>query len=403
MDSSTPQLDPCFTPRAAHTAQAAPAAPSPPVLLLADDLTGACDASVGFVHQGFTASVLLQDASAEQPPSTDVLASVTFTRGLSPEAARQKLLIHPLLRSFSGATIFHKVDSAGRGNPGVEMMTIAEQTGRDIILYAPAFPAAGRVVRNGQLHIADFSERNRVVDLFALVPPELRTRVEWIKIQSLESLRRTMMDANSAGRNLWICDAASEQDLDGLVGAVSGLSVRPLWSGSAGLAAAVARQCFVPHFGQTAKRSQTPRPGRTLVISGTEHAVTLAQFEHLAQSSVCLSLDAKVLPEFTCGCLQIDWAQVTPDAVRRFWQRLHNADQPPIASLLLTGGDTAAFVLEALGASSLRLGGELEPGIPWSLAVGGMVDGVLVVTKSGSFGIIDSLARCAELSQRMMG
>jgi uncharacterized protein YgbK (DUF1537 family) len=383
--------------------RAASAAACGRIVLLADDLTGACDASAGFVNQGFTASVLLRELLPEQAPATDLVAAVTYTRDLGPDATRQLLLNHPILRNFNSGNIFHKVDSAGRGNPGVEMTAIAAQAHCDAIVFAPAFPGAGRVVRNGQLHVVDFSRQNRHTDLLSLLPSSLRSQAELVPIQSVEFLHRKMEAANSVRRNLWICDAASEKDLDAIVEAASGLPLRILWSGSAGLAAAVARHCASSASGRTALRTPEPRPGRTLVVSGTDHAVTLAQFERLAVSVVRLSLDAAVVPDFACGCLQLDWARTTPGAVRGFWQRLHKADQPPITSLVLTGGDTAAFVLEALGASSLILGGELEQGIPWSRVVGGWADGALAITKSGGFGTVDSLTHCAQFSQRMKG
>jgi len=68
------------------------------------------------------------------------------------------------------------------------------------------------------------------------------------------------------------------------------------------------------------------------------------------------------------------------------------------AALVLTGGDTAAFVLRALGASSIALGGEVSPGLPWGIIEGGTADGCMVVTKSGGFGnrraLIDAFEFC---------
>jgi uncharacterized protein YgbK (DUF1537 family) len=68
----------------------------------------------------------------------------------------------------------------------------------------------------------------------------------------------------------------------------------------------------------------------------------------------------------------------------------------PVAALILNGGDTAAFVLQSLGASSILLAGELAPGIPWGFVEGGSADGCMVVTKSGGFGEPDALVRAFE-------
>jgi uncharacterized protein YgbK (DUF1537 family) len=57
-------------------------------------------------------------------------------------------------------------------------------------------------------------------------------------------------------------------------------------------------------------------------------------------------------------------------------------------------------VLRALRASSIRLAGELAPGIPWGIIEGGEADGLLVVTKSGGFGTHDALIQVLNLSTR---
>ena len=54
--------------------------------------------------------------------------------------------------------------------------------------------------------------------------------------------------------------------------------------------------------------------------------------------------------------------------------------------MLLSGGDTATAVLGAAGVAALRLRGEASPGVAWGVAVGGILDGVTVMTRSGAFG-----------------
>jgi uncharacterized protein YgbK (DUF1537 family) len=52
-----------------------------------------------------------------------------------------------------------------------------------------------------------------------------------------------------------------------------------------------------------------------------------------------------------------------------------------------------------LQTTELWLGGELEPGIPWSVAGGGMIDGYVVITKSGGFGVEESLVNAVGISK----
>ena len=54
--------------------------------------------------------------------------------------------------------------------------------------------------------------------------------------------------------------------------------------------------------------------------------------------------------------------------------------------LILIGGDTSIKIMNALGAKAVRTQGELLPGIPSGRIIGGICDGMRVVTKAGGFG-----------------
>ena len=60
------------------------------------------------------------------------------------------------------------------------------------------------------------------------------------------------------------------------------------------------------------------------------------------------------------------------------------------AALVATGGETARALLTRIGARTLDLAGEVEPGVP----VSRMADGRPVVTKAGAFGDAGTLCRC---------
>jgi uncharacterized protein YgbK (DUF1537 family) len=110
--------------------------------------------------------------------------------------------------------------------------------------------------------------------------------------------------------------------------------------------------------------------GRTLLFVGSPHPVTSLQIAHLEKSPHATSRATHRIPH----------ADASPqDVVAAFTAK-------PAAALILTGGDTAAFVLRSLGASSLELAGEVARGIPWGFVEGGVADGCVVITKSGGFG-----------------
>jgi uncharacterized protein YgbK (DUF1537 family) len=173
--------------------------------------------------------------------------------------------------------------------------------------------------------------------------------------------------ALASGATVLVWDACTQQDLDAFAAVeIPGL----LYSGSAGLATALARRRPVPRL--TAPHLLPPVE-RVLTLCGTMHAVTQGQTRRLSVSH----------PGHPC--LQI---RLEADEMERI---VNESSLRRPDAVILTGGDTAKFVLRALYALSIRLCGELAPGMPWGVVHGGLADGCLVVTKSGGFGTPDAL------------
>ena len=317
------------------------------VLLIADDLTGACDAGVQFARCGLPTSVLL---TRDAPPAWAQVAAVsTETRNLGEEEASCN--VAAVAEWLAADVVFKKIDSVLRGNPGVEIRAALEAFGREAAVATPAFPAMGRV--NG-------SEAAAV----------LRSDVHVMPQGVAEALDR--------GVRVVSVSASCDEDLHAIVHAAWGRKV--LWAGSGGLAAAVARRVGgergrrqttkcdrLSH--QTERLShQTDRlsHGNLMFCIGTEHEVTVRQVAELR----------RVRPESVV---------VRVDAVEH------------CGALVVSGGDTAAAVCRAAGARRIDLCDEVLPGIPWGFLRCGRLDGVPVVTKSGGFGAPDALVRVAEL------
>jgi uncharacterized protein YgbK (DUF1537 family) len=78
-------------------------------------------------------------------------------------------------------------------------------------------------------------------------------------------------------------------------------------------------------------------------------------------------------------------------ALGRFALELIAARRPD--GLFMSGGDTAAAVLEAGGFHSIRLERELADGVVLGTVRGGALAGLTVTTKAGAFGRPDALRR----------
>jgi D-threonate/D-erythronate kinase len=332
---------------------------SPRILLLADDLTGACDSASAFLRSGHTARVWLTEDTDPHAPET-VWVRHTASRDLSPQAAVDAVeLAVRNLPAGPDTLLFKKVDSAGRGNIAAELLAARNAYAADIILLAPSFPATGRIVRDGILHVTDIAGQHTNVSLAALFAEEEQDLLSIAR--SADGIVRAFCDQ----KEIILCDAETDADLHGIAQAASTLPARILWAGSAGLANALAKS--YPAEGPV-QQEPLPRTDNVLVIVGTSHNVTQLQLAHLLQAN-------------TGNVLQITCKDSDAADVLQSWQQ----SARPVA-LVLTGGDTATFVLHTLEADAIILKGDIAPGVPWGIVEGGLADQCIVVTKSGGFG-----------------
>jgi uncharacterized protein YgbK (DUF1537 family) len=327
------------------------------VVLLADDLTGACDAAAAFLRAGRAVRVWL-GAAASFPASEPVQAFNTDSRSLSPaKASRIVARAVGALTSNPQALLFKKLDSAARGPFAAEILAAHRAFGSRAVLLAPAFPAAGRTVRNGILEIQDATGQRTLVDIARLFPPSHRSLV------GLVSRPEELAAALDSGKSVLLCDSSAQSDLEALVRAAEELPGL-LFAGSAGLAQALATR-----DARRIRHVPPPSAARTLIVAGSDHPVTKLQLETLHR------VDSSAVQVLRTRYNSRDRARIL-NAFRTF------APQ----ALILTGGDTALLAANTLGAHSFILHGELALGIPWGIVQGGRAEGCIVITKSGGFG-----------------
>ncbi len=350
-------------------------------LIIADDLTGACDAAAAFAARGFR--TLVEPVGAACEPECEVFSINAESRALEPPELEQ-VFAGIRARDLPARIVFKKIDSTLRGNAGREIALAAEAFGCDAAVIAPAFPAMGRIVESGVLRVRG-----------APCPVDLE---DYWRAQKLEGCVHTSCAAAAAafeaGARYVSVDAVCDGDLDAIVEFGAGLKGRILWAGSAGLAHAMARR-LTPGV--------TPAPvppgsfPAALFCIGSTHSVTGQQVERLLSSRNAVLVES--------GAGQPEPIQKMLAAGRHVVLRIsRNAAPSRVAGLLagsraplvLSGGDTASLVCSAIGARCIELRGELATGIPAGVLRGGAMDALPVVTKAGGFGNPDTLVNIAD-------
>ena len=191
-------------------------------LLIADDLTGACDAAVPFAAAGFATVVPL---APEHPPGeASVLAFSSESRDIDPAAVQSRMLrLAAAVRSHVPRIVFKKIDSTLRGNTALEIIAALDAFDCDAAVINPAFPAMGRVVESGFLRLpADATFR----------PIELGF---WLHAHGASACRHVrpgaIGEALDSGARFISLDAVCQDDLACIAAELISERRRILWAG----------------------------------------------------------------------------------------------------------------------------------------------------------------------------
>ena len=349
--------------------------PARSLCIVADDLTGACDAAVAFAGSELPVRVVLE---GDLPRGNGgVWAVNTRTRDASPGEARSALAGWAATLGGVGE-VFKKIDSVFRGNTFVEIVAAARLFPADLIVLAPAYPALGRRVHQGRLIVEPEGSTLALTHELRLLGWQFDLLQSGT---SVEVLTAQMQAAAEHNPGAVLCDALEHADLERTVEAARSLHQRVLWIGSGGLAHALAAHHEMA--GAASSRPALPA-GQLVCFIGSDHPATLAQVQALKRAGH----HACVVP--------VERGITSPEQIRG---ALASVDAGRIGCLLMTGGDTAQSVCQALGIRALRLEREFAPGVPFGRAEGGPYDGVPVMLKSGGFGhpelMLDALHACA--------
>lgn len=383
----------------------------PRVLIVADDLTGAMDSAGPFAEIGVETWVVA--APMQCDPAMVARARVvsvnTDSRHLP--AAQAATRVREIVRRLGpGAfdVVVKKIDSTLRGNVVAETLALLEASGRRGAVIAPAFPAQGRTVKGGIVHVngVPLAETSFASD--ALSPPPLAP-LQQVFAEAQPGLGVAIAGAaedfsNQSKIRIWIADGATDADLAATVNAVQGQLGELLLAGSAGITKPLARACFGGTVSQAAPEKLT---GTIVFAVGSRAVQSAEQVESLMQEPGTRVLRApngrlsqKEFPAARNLVLKatVDDAGKEGDAQQVAAEMARNAidaaRRTHAQALVATGGDTAIAILTATGNPALQVLGDLMPGIPYARI---RVDGapLWLVTKAGGFGGRDTFRQIA--------
>jgi uncharacterized protein YgbK (DUF1537 family) len=385
--------------------------------MLADDVTGGCDAGVQFSQRGAATRVYLE--SPQEPAAfAGVSVLVSHSRDDNAEEASRKVEQACDWIAASGAKLcYKKIDSTLKGNLGPELEALRNKFPDRLILVSPSFPHMERTLLDGWLRVRS-SEGIEPTHLLSLLTEQGVQRLAHIaqpaETGTSDTLAARVRQAEAGGVRIVVIDAVSESHLRAIAEAAIQIVPQPLLVGSAGLAAAWSEVLLeAGNSGADSVREPAilvPRApvssaaasaaGPVVLCIGTTNPVTCQQLQHLSDTQSLLTFNCeqsdphRALAALARGChvsVAIHRGSVEVQNLRRLFSAI--VETSPVRGLLCSGGDTARLVCAALGVQAIQLGSEILPGLPWGTLVGGPADRLPICTKAGGFGSPEALCK----------
>jgi uncharacterized protein YgbK (DUF1537 family) len=409
-----------------------------PLLLgcIADDFTGATDLANTLVKGGMTAVQVIGVPTEPLPEADAIIIALKSRTAPVGEAVAQSLSACEALLAAGAKQIFWKYcstfDSTDQGNIGPVADALLKRLGSGFALACPAFPTNGRTIYLGHLFVGNALLNESGMENHPLTP---MTDANLVRVlgrqtdgavglvpfniveQGAAATRQAMMRLAEQGRRYAIVDAVTDQHLLAIGEAAAQHALITGGSGVAmGLPENFRRAGLLPARGNAA--SLPPMQGMAAVVAGSCSRATLGQIGLARDHVPVLELDALATPdsaaltaqalEWVAGKLAADRpvviaASAPPEKVAALQAKLgrdaagalietamatiaEGLVAQGVGRLVVAGGETSGAVVQRLGVTALRIGPEIDPGVPWTFAE---PRGLHLALKSGNFGARD--------------
>jgi uncharacterized protein YgbK (DUF1537 family) len=414
---------------------------------IADDFTGATDLCNTLVRQGMRTVQLIgvPDRVTPVPEAEAVVVALKSRTIPAGEAVAQSLAALDWLRRAGARQILFKYcstfDSTDAGNIGPVADALLDALGADLTVFCPAFPENGRTIYKGYLFVGDglLSESGmrdhpltpmRDPSLVRVLSRQTKHRVGLVQqaavARGAEAIGAELARLRREGIRHAVVDAIRDDDLVAIGTACADLA---LVTGGSGIALGLPENFRRAGrlSADTGAADALPRiGGLAAVISGSCSEATLAQVEAMRGRRPVLDLDPIEIAAGTdLVARALDWAvplladgpvlvsaSARPERVRAVQEKLgreragrlvettlaaiaRGLVERGVRRLVVAGGETSGAVVQSLGVKGLRIGPQIDPGVPWTLSLG--EPPVALALKSGNFGGRDFFVRAFEV------
>jgi uncharacterized protein YgbK (DUF1537 family) len=419
---------------------------------IADDFTGATDLAGMLVQGGMRTVQIIGVPQGPLPPNVDADAVVIALKSRTipaQDAVAQSLAALQWLQKTRCRQIYFKYcstfDSTDKGNIGPVTDALMNALNTDFTIACPAFPENARTVFKGYLFVgnmllAESGMRHHPLtpmtdsNLVRVLQRQTASRVGLIDHHSVaagaQAIRRRIEQHKADGVRIAVVDATSDDDLIQIGAACANLPLVTAGSGVAlGLPLNFRAQGLLAQHDIAQNLPSTP--GLRAVVSGSCSQATQAQLADLVARGIPayavnpiqlaagengvadevaavmawaapLLSKGPVVVYATAPAASVKSAQEalgTERAGELVETTLAGVAQKLVAlgvrQLIVAGGETSGAVVTALKIHSLRIGPQIDPGVPWTISLGDTP--IALALKSGNFGSVDFFSKAWEL------
>lgn len=410
---------------------------------IADDLTGATDLALMLTRAGMRTVQVMQipDASQRFDGFDAVVVALKSRTIPAADAVRQSLAACDALLACGAKQIFFKYcstfDSTDEGNIGPVADALLDRLKADFTIACPAFPTNKRTIYMGNLFVGDVPLAEspmkdhpltpmRDSNLVRVLARQTKHKVGLVPFATVDKGADAIADAFRAararGERHAVVDAITDMHLYNIGAAAADLK---LITGGSGVALGLPSNYIRAGLMKAADAPKTMKApkGRAVILAGSCSEATrgqvaaaikaglatyrveplaLATHEVRASDIVAWAIaqpaDKPMLIYSSADPAEVAKAQnvLGRDAAGHAVEAALAATAIGLAAngftrFLVAGGETSGAVVNELGVTSLEIGPEIDPGVPWTRAIDakGAGKGIVLALKSGNFGTPD--------------
>lgn len=402
---------------------------------IADDFTGATDLANTLGRQGMSTIVVLGVPAGRVPDADAVVVALKSRSIPASEAVALSLNALEYLKRGGARQFYFKYcstfDSTDAGNIGPVADALLAALGEKMTIACPAFPTNKRTIYQGNLFVGDqlLSESsmrhhplNPMTDasLVRVLQRQTQGKVGLVPFAVVDegaaAIAGELTKLAADGVRHAIVDAITDAHLYAIGEACAEMK---LLTGGSGLALGLPGNFRRNKLLKTTSASELPPVGgHALVLAGSCSAATQRQVAAFERQGESYKLDASALAreDEEIG-RAVEWAQTrlgtkpvliystaAPGDIEKIQSSLGRERASMLVEsafgkiakilvdngvrrLVVAGGETSGAVVGALGVTGLRVGAEIDPGVPWTASLDEKP--LALALKSGNFGTDD--------------